>query len=102
MVPDLIPPDQELEPLLFRRCASLLEVRDLLAGLLKGLPGHVNLIPLNDVEESPLKPSRRVAQFQKRLESHGVTVTVRRRLGSDIDASCGQLRRKAMKEKQTD
>ena len=75
---------------------------DLLAGLLKGLPGHVNLIPLNDVEESPLKPSRRVAQFQKRLESHGVTVTVRRRLGSDIDASCGQLRRKAMKEKQTD
>ena len=75
---------------------------DLLAGLLKGLPGHVNLIPLNDVEESPLKPSRRVAQFQKRLESHGVTVTVRRRLGSDIDASCGQLRRKEMKEKQTD
>ena len=75
---------------------------DLLAGLLKGLPGHVNLIPLNDVEESPLKPSRRVAQFQKRLENQGVTVTVRRRLGSDIDASCGQLRRKAMKEKQAD
>ena len=62
------------------------------------MPGHVNLIPLNDVEESPLKPSRRVAAFQKRLESHGVTVTVRRRLGSDIDASCGQLRRKAMGE----
>ena len=71
---------------------------DLLAGLLKGMPGHVNLIPLNDVEESPLKPSRRVAAFQKRLERHGVTVTVRRRLGSDIDASCGQLRRKAMQE----
>lgn len=70
---------------------------DLLASLLKGMPGHVNLIPLNDVAESPLKPSRRVAAFQKRLESHGVTVTVRRRLGSDIDASCGQLRRKAMK-----
>ncbi len=69
---------------------------DLLARLLKGTPGHVNLIPLNNVEESPLKPSRRVAAFQKRLESHGVTVTVRRRLGSDIDASCGQLRRKAM------
>ncbi len=69
---------------------------DLLAGLLKGTPGHVNLIPLNNVEESPLKPSRRVAAFQKRLESHGVTVTVRRRLGGDIDASCGQLRRKAM------
>lgn len=71
---------------------------DLLAKYLKGTPGHVNLIPLNDVEESPLKPSRRVAAFQKRLERHGVTVTVRRRLGSDIDASCGQLRRKAMQE----
>ena len=71
---------------------------DLLAKLLKGTPGHVNLIPLNDVEESPLKPSRRIKEFQHRLESHGVTVTVRRKLGGDIDASCGQLRRKAMKE----
>ena len=70
---------------------------DLLASLLKGMPGHVNLIPLNDVAESPLKPSKRVTAFQKRLESHGVTVTVRRKLGGDIDASCGQLRRKAMK-----
>ena len=71
---------------------------DLLVKLLKGQPGHVNLIPLNEVEESPLKPSRRVAAFQKRLESQGVTATVRRKLGGDIDASCGQLRRKAMKE----
>ena len=71
---------------------------DLLVSLLKGQPGHVNLIPLNDVAESPLKPSRRVAAFQKRLESQGVTATVRRRLGGDIDASCGQLRRKAMQE----
>ena len=71
---------------------------DRLASLLKGTPGHVNLIPLNDVEESPLKPSRRVAAFQKRLESQGVTVTVRRKLGGDIDASCDQLRRKAMRE----
>jgi 23S rRNA (adenine2503-C2)-methyltransferase len=74
------------------------EQADLLVRLLKGTPGHVNLIPLNDVEESPLKPSRRVSAFQKRLESQGVTATVRRRLGGDIDASCGQLRRKAMKE----
>lgn len=74
------------------------EQADRLAALLKGMPGHVNLIPLNHVEESPLKPSGRVAAFQKRLESHGVTVTVRRRLGGDIDASCGQLRRKAMQE----
>ena len=71
---------------------------DLLARRLKGAPAHVNLIPLNEVEESPLKPSRRVAAFQKRLEGHGVTVTVRRKLGGDIDASCGQLRRKAMGE----
>ena len=71
---------------------------DLLARRLKGAPAHVNLIPLNEVEESPLKPSRRVAAFQKRLEGHGVTVTVRRKLGGDIDASCGQLRRKEMNE----
>ncbi len=69
---------------------------DLLAKHLKGIPGHVNLIPLNDVRESKLKPSRRVPEFKKRLESHGVTVTVRRKLGSDIDASCGQLRRKTL------
>ena len=72
---------------------------DLIAEKLRGMPGHVNLIPLNDVAESPLKPSKRVAAFQKRLESHGLTATVRRSLGGDIDASCGQLRRKAMQEK---
>ena len=72
---------------------------DLIAKRLKGMPGHVNMIPLNDVVESPYKPSQRVAAFQRRLESHGVTATVRRSLGGDIDASCGQLRRKAMEEK---
>ena len=71
---------------------------DLIAKKLRGMPGHVNLIPLNDVVESPYKPSRRIAAFQKRLEFHGVTATVRRSLGGDIDASCGQLRRKAMEE----
>ena len=71
---------------------------DLIVKKLRGMPGHVNLIPLNDVVESPLKPSRRVRQFQKRLESQGVTATVRRSLGGDIDASCGQLRRKAMEK----
>ena len=66
---------------------------------LKGLPAHVNLIPLNHVEESPLKPSSKaaVAKFQKTLEDGGVTATVRRTLGGDIDASCGQLRRKYTK-----
>lgn len=71
---------------------------DMIAAKLRGMPGHVNLIPLNDVVESPFKPSRRIAAFQRRLESHGVTATVRRSLGGDIDASCGQLRRKAMEE----
>ena len=66
---------------------------------LKGLPAHFNLIPLNHVEESPLKPSTRqaVARFQKILEDGGVPATVRRTLGGDIDASCGQLRRKHAK-----
>ena len=72
---------------------------DLIAQRIHGMPGHVNLIPLNDVVESPFKPSKRIAAFQKRLESHGITATVRRSLGGDIDASCGQLRRKAMEEK---
>ena len=69
---------------------------DLMVKKIRGMPGHVNLIPLNDVAESPLKPSRRISAFQRRLESQGVTATVRRSLGGDIDASCGQLRRKAM------
>ena len=71
---------------------------DLLAKRLKGMPSHVNIIPLNDVAESPLKPSHRVAQFQQRLERQGIACTVRRKLGGDIDASCGQLRRKTLKE----
>ena len=68
--------------------------------LLKGLGAHVNLIPLNHVEESPLKPSSKaaVAAFQKTLEDGGITATVRRTLGGDIDASCGQLRRKYTKQ----
>ena len=67
---------------------------------LKGLPAHFNLIPLNHVEESPLKPSSRaaVAAFQKCLEDGGIPATVRRTLGGDIDASCGQLRRKYNRE----
>ena len=73
-----------------------------LLGRLKGLWAHVSLIPLNHVEESPLRPRSReaVARFQKILEDGGVTATVRRTLGGDIDASCGQLRRKYQREKQ--
>ena len=74
----------------------------LLLKRLKGLPAHMNLIPLNHVEESPLKPSTRAAvmRFQQILEEGGVPATVRRTLGGDIDASCGQLRRKYNKENQ--
>ncbi len=75
------------------------EAASILLRRLKGLPAHLNLIPLNHVEESPLKPSTRdaVLRFQKILEDGGVPATVRRTLGSDIDASCGQLRRKYTK-----
>ncbi len=77
------------------------DARELLRRL-KGLPAHFNLIPLNHVEESPLKPSSKaaVARFQQILEEGGITATVRRTLGGDIDASCGQLRRKYNKENQ--
>ena len=71
---------------------------DLIAKRLRGMPGHVNLILLNEVTESPFRPSRRMAAFQKQLEAQGITATVRRSLGGDIDASCGQLRRRAMEE----
>lgn len=69
---------------------------DLLASRLKGMLCHVNLIPANPVKENDFKrPDReRIDSFCKRLESHGITATVRRTLGADINASCGQLRRK--------
>ncbi len=61
---------------------------------------HVNLIPLNHVEEREFKPSTsgHMKAFMKILEDEKVNVTVRRRLGSDVDASCGQLRRKMQKQ----
>ena len=76
------------------------EAAQLLIKQLKGLPAHMNLIPLNHVEESPLKPSTKqaVARFQTILENAGIPATVRRTLGGDIDASCGQLRRKYTKK----
>lgn len=73
---------------------------ELLVKQLRGMGAHVNMIPLNDVEESPLKPSTKedIRRFQQTLEKAGITATVRRSLGGDIDASCGQLRRKQMKK----
>ena len=62
---------------------------------LKGMLCHVNLIPVNSVKERDYKKSsdNRIAGFIKILERYGINVTVRRTLGSDINASCGQLRR---------
>ena len=59
---------------------------------------HVNLIPLNEVKETKLSTSKNVNAFKNKLISLGVNATVRRRLGSDINASCGQLRRQSQKE----
>ena len=79
------------------------EMAKLLASRLRGIAAHVNLIPLNDIPESPLKPSypEVVQTFQKILEQHGIPATVRRTLGSDINASCGQLRRNFEREEQS-
>lgn len=67
-----------------------------LASRMKGWLSHVNLIPLNEVKGREYKTAneKSVAAFKKILENSGVAVTVRRTLGSDIDAACGQLRRK--------
>ena len=74
---------------------------DQLAALLSGTVSHVNLIPANHVAGSPLQRSsaRRLREFQNRLAKQGINVTVRRTLGADINASCGQLRRKEQQGK---
>ena len=70
-----------------------------LASRLRGMLCHVNLIPVNEVEGTGCKKSssERMASFIAILEKFGITVTVRRTLGSDINASCGQLRIKHAK-----
>lgn len=66
-----------------------------LAGRLKGMLCHVNLIPVNDVEErgNVRSEDAHIQKFQSILKSHGINATIRRTLGHDINASCGQLRR---------
>ena len=75
------------------------EQAKLLAKHARRVAAHVNLIPLNHVDERSLMPSspERIAGFKAELEREGVNVTVRRRLGGDIDASCGQLRKKSLR-----
>lgn len=74
-----------------------------LASLLKGLLAHVNLIPVNPIEKGRFKPPKRgaVMAFQQQLTDLGLNATIRRTLGSDISASCGQLRHKHL-EKEVD
>ena len=67
---------------------------DKLVSLLKGMLCHVNLIPLNEVKEKEFRSGsrERAEEFKEALEKRGIPATVRRELGSDIDAACGQLR----------
>ena len=66
-----------------------------LSKLLKDMNGHVNLIPVNEIKENTLKrPSKKtIEDFEGILKAHGIEATVRREMGSDINAACGQLRR---------
>ena len=63
-----------------------------LIGLLKGFPCHVNLIPINPIKERNFKKSKSSKNFQKALTDAGINATIRRTLGQDIQAACGQLR----------
>lgn len=76
------------------------EQAELLARRVKPLAAHVNLIPLNHVDERCFEPSKpeNLKRFVNILTKNGVNTTIRRRLGSDVDASCGQLRRKMTRE----
>jgi len=76
------------------RCAKELSV------LLKGMLCHINLIPVNEVTETGCRESapERVRRFCDILTNNGFTVTVRRKLGDDINAACGQLRRQQMQQ----
>ena len=69
--------------------------------LLKNMKGHINLIPVNPIEERDYKESSKKAiyEFKNELERNGLNVTIRREMGRDIDGACGQLRRHYKKEK---
>ena len=71
-----------------------------LVKLLKGMLCHVNLIPINKIENGQYTKSsnENIMKFRDYLNDHGIVATIRRELGSDIDAACGQLRRKNLKE----
>ena len=74
-----------------------------LVKLLKGMLCHVNLIPINKIENGTFTKSsnENIMKFRDFLNDHGIVATIRRELGSDIDAACGQLRRKNLKKEET-
>ena len=71
-----------------------------LVKLLRGMLCHVNLIPINKIENGKFTKSsnENIIKFRDYLNDHGIVATIRRELGADIDAACGQLRRKNLKE----
>ena len=71
-----------------------------LVNLLKGMLCHVNLIPINKIEKGSFTKSsnENIMKFRDYLNDHGIVATIRRELGSDIDAACGQLRRKNLRQ----
>lgn len=73
------------------------EDADRLSKLLKGMLCHVNIIPLNPIKESNLTTSNFAKEFMKVLSQKGINATIRREMGSDINAACGQLRSDYMK-----
>lgn len=82
---------------------NLLEAKAL-AALLKGMQGHVNLIPVNPIKEREYRQSSKQAieEFRRYLEQHKIPVTVRREMGRDIDGACGQLRKSYLEEKEVE
>ena len=85
-----------LEYALAKGVNDSMEDADLLSSIAKDLGAHINLIPVNPVEECGFsEPSREnLIRFRERLEKAGANVTVRREMGRDIDSACGQLRRR--------
>ena len=79
---------------------NLEDARELVK-LLKGMLCHVNLIPINEIENGKFKKStnENIIKFRDYLNEKGIVATIRRELGSDIDAACGQLRRKSLGDK---
>lgn len=73
-----------------------------LSKLLRGMIAHVNLIPVNEIKEKEYKKSKEnhIEKFMNTLNSCGIVTTVRRELGTDIDAACGQLRKKYIEKKE--